>query len=483
MLSSSGMAGGDPSWPDVAAVRGGASRVVLSPPANHVFSKMVPVPKVARRRLRAVVEFEAAQAVPRPLAELSWGWAVSKDRGAVDLGAMTAALAERWCVAAEEAGARLEAIVPRASALRLVVQYNYPELANGSFVVVEAGRESALVVRVERGVGVARLVGLAIPVAVAAGGVDQEGNVSVARIRRLGAELARAVAPADGEPAPVEQPVVFVAAGEEGDLTGMREWAAGAGVRLEALDALRRVKVGARAVGAGALAPGLAVAVGTALAAVFGGGPDLLPEPRRRVAAFRRRRWWYLGTAGAFALAVWGAACWFGVRARAGELKVSRLEVGAAGWRATRAEVESLQREIAAGERELAVIGALERARGGWAEWMARLEEDLRAAGGVWIERVEPLADRRSVPDETLFGHRENAGDAPGVAEWRLRVTGAVRADRADGVAALDRVRDLLERWRSRPGVLRVGQERFDAGAGELLRFSCVLEMDAEVAP
>lgn len=468
----------EPGWPAVPAHLRAGSLVAVCPPAHLTLTKHLEVPALTRGQRERLVRFEAAQAIPRPLAEVVWDWAPGADGATtVELAAMKLDGAEALCRDAEAAGVQLDAIVPRAVASARALRHSYPELGARA-VLAEIDGSNALLVR---GSAV-RLIGLPERVPAAAGdpagaAVERDGEL---RSRRLAAETLRLVG--EGHDAgDAASPVVLLMAGSEAPaLEEVERSLAGTAVRVERFDALRRVRLGTAASGAAALAHQFGVVVGAALAARER-APNLLPPARRRERLFRRRRGWWLGLAGAVAGALWLAV--LGLRLEVGlkQAEVASLVREMEPWRAAGRMVEERQRELDACERELAVLRGLGRARTSWVEFLAETEARLAKVGGIWIETMRLQSAAENGPATGgLFGRGGAPGPRDGVARLRLAITGCALDPGLDDRRGLDRVQELLRDWPKAGGVAAVESERFDASEPGLLRFGCVLVLQPE---
>ena len=473
---------GESAWAELPASLRRAGKYAVAPAANLTLTKTVAVPRVVPRKREQIVRFEAERAVPRPLAEVVWDWtATEADPGCAELVAMRLDAAETLADAAQRAGARLQSIVPRATALRLAVRHNYPELT-GPVVVVEVDGATALLATVGGGRPVCRLVGLpeVEPVAVGRGaGADEPGL----RERRLAVEVGRLLEPSgttggDGAPA------TLLLAGNDAPEAEVLGGALGRdGLRIERFDALRRVRSERRAAGAEVPAHGLGVAVGTALALCGRRAQNLLPPARRRENAFRRNRVLWLAATGVAVALLVGLGVW-------GRREVSRAQDEAQAivremepWRAAQREAAEVQRQLDICRRELGVYESLGRSRASWARFLDDAQARLARAEGVWFETLQllPLSGAGAAGGNgTLFGHAQVAESSGRVLRLRVALTGCALDPGLDGRRGLDRVRALLHDWAGSDAVAAVEAECFDSSAPGLLRFGCVLVLKPE---
>lgn len=461
--------GGTEQWAALAACVRRGDTVVLTPPANVTFAKVLTVPPLVRARRHPVVRFEAAQAIPRPLEELVWEWAPLSGVAAtqVELAALKWETAEQLAAEAEAAGVRLTAIFGRATVLRRALEHNYPEL-RGAAVVAEVRGGTALLVGAVGGVGTVRLVGLPEPAAVAAGAGGAPVGEADLRARRLVLEVRRLVGEdgaAEGRP-----PATLLLAGADAPEPEAVATAGIDGLAVERFDALRHVGSAAAVDRSAAEDRECAALVGAAVAVVTADSPNLLPEARRRENRFRRRRWIWLAAPIAAALVLWGASFWTHLatertRARSAAL-VRELEP----WRAARREVERQRLEIESCQDIAVTLDALERARTAWARLLAESEQRLGGRDGMWLEIWQMSGS----------GDGGSAVDADGVARHRLLVAGCTLDPGPDGRRGLERVRELWREWAAADLVVAIEEERFDSGVPGLLRFRGVVVLRPE---
>ncbi len=474
---------GGTAWPELPAGMRTASRFVLSPPPNLTLTKVIELPPVPRAQQERVVRFEAAQAIPRPLAELAWDWMpLGGDCRTVLLAATKLETAEVLAREAAEVGVRLDAIVPRAAALLRALEFNYPEVS-GPVLVAELEGATALLLTRGSGRATVRLVGLPAVAPVLVGGEGEVGQVcgDDLRWRRLVAEASHLAAePREGNEEP--PPTLLLAGADAPEAEQIERIAGAAFARVARFEALRRVRVGPRANGAAAVAHQLGAVVGAAVGAVDRRkpGPNLLPRARQRENGFRRNRgWWLAGLGLGAAVAV---VALIGVRL--GNAQARREEAALTRqlqpWREAQRTVAARQRESETIERELAALRGLARARTSWALWLAATQERLGRAGEVWLEAVQPATESRQAATP-LFGH--GAAGGAGAGGLRLAIAGAAVDPGLDGRRALERVRVLLREWAADETVQAVEDERFDTSEPGVLRFACVLVLKPEAGP
>ena len=473
-------------WPALPERLTSGARIAVTPAPNLTLAKFLEVPPAARAQRARVVRFEAEQAITRPLAEVVWDWApVPGADNTVELAAMTVEKAAELCAAAEQVGGAPEAIVARASALSRALCHNYPEVLETA-VLAEIEGTTVVLVRAGAGRSAVRLAALPElpPAADGAGNRPAEParGPELLRLRRLAAEMSCL---ADGDDGSPHSTALFLLAGPDAPEPEAveRVLADPTRVRVERFDALRRVRMGKAAGGASAIAHELGAVVGTALALRAPVAPNLVPPERRREFAFRRNRWRWLTAVGVAAVAAWGAVAWLSWDVRRRHVEAVALTRELQPWRTARREVQERQRQTELGQRELDTLTRLARERSRWARLLGAMEARAAAAGGVWIETIEPLGTAIGASPAELFGSPVGAPSGDPAGMLRVAVTGVALDPGSDGRRGLERLRALLRDWAGLERMAAVERERFDASEPGRLRFGCVLVLKPEEAP
>src|SRR5882724_704848 len=180
----------------------GACRLVL--PGHQTLTKFVRTPAAEPARRARIVEFEAQQSIPCPLAELVWDHLCVADDGTeleLMLAAAKRAVVEPTCVTAAVAGFPVSQILPAPLALLRAFHYNYPEVGEDS-LVVSIGARSTHVVLAGGGRFFARTIALggnAITQAVADELRLDFVSAEALKLRVLGGQGAAETAPAAAE--------------------------------------------------------------------------------------------------------------------------------------------------------------------------------------------------------------------------------------------------------------------------------------------
>ncbi len=438
-----------------------------------------------------VLGFEAGQIAGGALADVVWAHAPVSP-GVVErevVAVMKLAVGEGLCAEIGRWGLTVDRIVPAGWALVRALRHNYPEVVGPAVVVWIDGR-TALLVRVERTDIAVRLVGLPgagvapdrpqVLATTADPKSESHEREAAPWLDRVAVELARMAG--SGASAGAGQIDVFLG-GDEGVGPGeVALLALRAAVRVTGFDALRRVRIGARASGADKVALQMGVVVGLALAA-GDAGIDLLPPARRRERSFRRVKGRWLGLA-AVAVAGLLAALFVLRRERLGlEREASVVAARLVPQRVAEQKQREGERERALLRQQLDALAAIRAARSVWLDWLVDMQERLTQVEDVWLDslavRPQP-AGGPAAGGAGLGGSRAVAGVEAAPAEGlRIAVTGRVL--RRPGAEPLERVRRLREGLLASRFVAAVEDERFDDAQPGLLRFSCTLVMKPEV--
>lgn len=128
--------------------------LLLTLPGQTVFPRFVKLPPVSRDKVLQMIQYEAEQNVPFPIADLVWDYQLIGDASEGDLGAMIVAVKSENvseitnCVQA--AGLEPEMVDVAPMALYNCVRYNYPDV-DSCTMVVDIGARSTNLVFMEAG--------------------------------------------------------------------------------------------------------------------------------------------------------------------------------------------------------------------------------------------------------------------------------------------------------------------------------------------
>lgn len=125
----------------------------ISAPGYQVFSKFVKLPPVDTSKVTQIIQYEAQQNVPFPLAESSWDYQIlgtSSDGGLeVLLVAIKSEIVEKLFVTGEGSGLKMEIVDASVSALANAFRYNYGD-QEGCSIVIDIGAKTSNVLLFEK---------------------------------------------------------------------------------------------------------------------------------------------------------------------------------------------------------------------------------------------------------------------------------------------------------------------------------------------
>jgi type IV pilus assembly protein PilM len=130
-----------------------ARQANISAPGYQVFSKFVKLPPVDTSKVTQIIQYEAQQNVPFPLAESSWDYQIlgtSSDGGLeVLLVAIKSEIVEKLFATGEGAGMRMEVVDASVSALANAFRFNYGDV-EGCSLLVDIGAKTSNVLIFEK---------------------------------------------------------------------------------------------------------------------------------------------------------------------------------------------------------------------------------------------------------------------------------------------------------------------------------------------
>src|ERR1043165_10033674 len=132
---------------DVIAEKGIKAREVnVCAPGFHVFSKFVKLPPVDANKVTQIIQYEAQQNVPFPLAEVVWDYQIlgSTPSGELEvlLVAIKSEVVEGLFRTAEATGLRLQLVDVSPAALANAFRYNYGDL-EGCTLLLDIGAKTS----------------------------------------------------------------------------------------------------------------------------------------------------------------------------------------------------------------------------------------------------------------------------------------------------------------------------------------------------
>ena len=472
---------------------GGPARIAI--PGHLTLTKLVRTHSVALPRRGQVIEFEAAQAIPHPLADVVWEHQLVEDDGCtleLRFTAVRREAMERICQAVSDAGYRVSGALAPLDPLERALQWNYPEVT-GPVLVADIGARTTTVAIIGPGGAQVRslpVAGNTITMAIAADFQLDFAQADLLKLQSLSAERieARMKRPAVRRAvdhfiaqlqveitrsvtnhlrqAGAKPPAVLYLTGGGSLVAGLPEALAEKfQLRVERYDPLRKVEISpcARDAGVTAFAHRLAPLVGLARSAITDrvGATGLLPPVIRKEQAFRRRQPYWLGAAAALAWALLPPIRHYRQLAQATAAQTSAIQVQLQPLQEAANRNARHLAEIQATRDKIAVVRRLVEAKSNWTAFLADLEERLGEIEDGWLDELTLSPARPASP------------------EWQLMLSGRLLDARNPGAkaspASRERARQLLGRLAGSPYVAAVTNERFDNSQPGLLRFDFTL--------
>jgi type IV pilus assembly protein PilM len=486
---------------------GGA--VILGLPGHLALTKVLKTPAVAKSKREKILQFEAAQNIPHPLAEVVWDHVVVSEAGG-DLeimltAAKTSALNE-LCAAADAADLSVIQAVPAGFALRDAFRLNYPD-ATAGVLLADIGARSSLLVFVDGGhfhvrtlafagnavtetlaeelkIEFAAAEALKIEVSSDRSNLSEDSPIRLAVMRaeqafasRLWLEIKRTMANLQRQAAMAPPTTIHLTGG------GSRSPRLAAALEekstwpVEPFEPFRRVELSppAAAAGDGGMASRLTGLVGLAAGRLTTpqASVNLLPAPR--AAALVRRHWQprLLAAGVLLVLALGPPLRHYRMLTAARRARTKELEAVLAPERARERLDAGRLEAIAATKQQIDLLQRTLAAKSNWTGFFKDLQDRLVEVGDCWLDRM------------TLIPPAPGAGPVP--APCRLAVGGrlldrvpAGATGRADSARRANR---LLASLTDSPFIAVVGNERFDTRQPGVLRFEVTLALDSERMP
>lgn len=506
-----------------AAKRAGSfGQGVLSVPGHLTLTKFVKTPAIDKAKRDKVLQFEAQQNIPYPLAEVVWDYQVINDDG-LDLEVMLAAVkldvAEALCDSVRDVGVSPVAVAPSTVALYRAFKYNYPDVT-GPALVVNVGARSTNLLFIEGTrffVRTINLAGNSVTQSIAdelkqefahaeglklqvLGGTSDLPEASPARatvlnaahsfVGRLHMEITRSTVNYRRQSG-AEQPGVILVTGGGALVPGLvPALAEKLKTNVEFFDPLRNVEVAPSASVAREYAGVLADLVGLAVGQAAGEKPfTLLPPSIGRAIAFRKQQPFYVAAAALLVAAVALPVVHFNQRSEAAVEQARKLEAAIQPLRALKdADTANLQR-IEEIKKQIGAIQSLVESKSNWINFLTDLQERLVKVEDVWLEKVQVL---RPAPGETtaqntggIFGGSaaaENPDQAPAAPVLRLNLSGRL-LDKNNPTSrvsqdSFERVKSLLKSFADSQFIDSVEKETFNPNQPGILSFDFILVVD-----
>ncbi len=499
--------------------RAGASgSAVLSLPGHLTLTKFVKTPAVDKTKRDKVIQFEAQQNIPYPLAEVVWDYQTISD-DSLDLEVMLAAVkvdvVEALCHSVRGAGVSPSVVLPATVALYRSFKYNYPD-ATGTSLVVNIGAHSTNLLFIDGSRFFIRTIALAgnsVTQSIAdelkqefshaeslklqvLGGTSDLPESSPARttvlhaaqsfIGRLHMEITRSTVNYRRQSGSEQPGVIYVTGGGSLVPDLITVLAEKLKTRVESFDSLRNVEVAPSAASARDYSAVLADLVGLAIGTPAGEKAfTLLPPAIGNALAFRKQQPFYVGAVALFAAALALPVIHFNRSAATAGEQVRVIEARLQPLRALKdADVRNLEK-IEVIKKEIGAIQGLVESKSNWINFFTDLQERLYKVEDVWLEKLQvlrPLVEETVAPAASFGGEAPEASVTPAASVIRLNLSGRL-LDRANPVSkvspeSLNRVRSLLASFADSQFILSVEKETFNTNQPGILSFDFILVVD-----
>ena len=488
----------------------------LAVPGHLALTKFIKIPSAEPARRGKIIEFEAAENIPHPLAEVVWDHLVVAD-DSFDLEVMLTAVKfeamQALCTAADSAGFAAERAMPAGLALCHAFRYNYPAV-NESVVVANIGARSTHLLFLEEKrfyIRTLTLAGNAVTQAVAD---ELRIDFSSAETLKLQVLSGRSDLPATSPSRAVVQRAAANFAGrlqleitrstinhrrQAGGAQPAALYLTGGGsliaelpavlaeklkLRVERYDALRNVDLAgdARAAGADSAAPVLADLVGLATRLVVKGEPEasLLPPALTEAVAFRKRQPLLVAAAALVAFALLPPIVYFHRVSTVTLAKVAQVDGQLMPLRALQTRNTDNLAKIEEAKKQIAALQGAVETKSNWINFFTDLQTRLVKIEDVWLDKLQIVRPPMSDPVPVDPGAPPpEPGAKPAGAPLKLTLSGRLLdvANPQSRVSpeARDRVKQLLASFTGSQYIASVENEKFDNNQNGLLRFDFTL--------
>lgn len=493
-----------------AAKRTGASgSAVLSVPGHLTLTKFVKTPAIDKSKRDQVIQFEAQQGIPYPMAEVVWDYQLVSDDG-LDLEVMVAAVkldvTEALCAAVREEGLSAIAIKPSTLALYRAFRYNYPDVT-GTTLFINIGARSANLLFIDGNRFFVRTIALAgnsvtqliadevkqdfahaenLKLQVLGGHSDLPAtsparaavmNAVTSFIGRLHLEITRSTVNYRRQSG-AEQPTVIYLTGGGSLLPSIEATLAEKlKSRVEIFDPLRNVDVAPAATGARSATAQLADLVGLAVPA----GKDeraftLLPPAITAVLAFRKQQPFFLAAAvlvlGALVLPI----VHFNDRVNHNQKQTLEIEAKLKPLRTRKAAQDADLQRIESIRKEITAIQSLVESKSNWINFFTDLQQRLVKVEDVWLEKLQVL---RASAEDGAAAVDAGTPAAPATPVLRLQLSGRL-LDKNNPLSrvsedSFERVKLLLKSFADSQFISSVEKEKFNPTQPGILSFDFIL--------
>ncbi len=496
-------------------------------PGHHILGKFIKTPSVEESKRHKIVQFEAQQNIPYSLDDVVWDYQVVSEEG-LDLELMLAAakkdIVDDTCAALGAAGLGVVEVLPSSVSVLRCFRYNYPEVTD-SVIIADIGARSTNLIFVDKNRFFVRTIPLAgntltqsiadelkhdfthcetIKVQVLNGDSElpatspARGAVANAAnnfISKFHLELTRSIVNYRRQSG-AEQPTALYLTGGGSVLAELpAQLQERLKLRVERLDPLRNVSVGAGASQAAEMAPVLASLIGLCVPPEANRKAiNLLPQAISRRLAFQRRQPVLIAAAALVALAFVPLVIQSSRALAAARGQVEAIREAALPLQNNQNRIRTNLAVLDQAKAQIDAVQSLAESKNNWINFFSDLQDRLVRIEDVWLEslsvlRVGPAAP--AAPAGGLFG----GGGAPAAEEpalnpdgtpvrpvLRLQLSGRL-LDRRNPVSRVsqesyERVTRLLASFVDSQFISAVERESFDPNTPGILRFDFILVID-----
>lgn len=494
-------------------------------PGHHILGKFIKTPSVDESKRAKIVQFEAQQNIPYSLEDVVWDYQVVSEEG-LDLELMLAAakkdVVHDTCDALAGAGLSVFEVLPSSVAVLRCFRYNYPEVAD-SVIIADIGARSTNLIFVDRHrffVRTIQLAGNSITQSVAEelkhdfthcetikvqvlNGESELPATSPARgavtnaagsfVSKLHLELTRSIVNYRRQSGAEQPAALYITGGGSvlADLPGQLQEKLK--IKVERLDPLRNVSVGAGAAHAPEIAPVLASLIGLCVPAETGRKTiNLLPAAIARRLVFQRRQPKLIAAAALVGLAFVPLVVQSGRALAAARGQIDEIRQAALPFESNQNKIRSNLAVLEEARAQIAAVQSLAESKNNWINFFSDLQDRLVKVEDVWLESLSVLRSApgaQAAPAGGLFGGgapaEEPALDADGQPVkpvLRLQLSGRL-LDRRNPVTRVspdsyERVKSLLASFVDSQFIQAVERESFDPNTPGILRFDFILVID-----
>jgi type IV pilus assembly protein PilM len=492
------------------AKRSGCSgAAVLSVPGHLTLTKFIKAPAIDKAKRPQVIQFEAQQNIPYPLAEVVWDYQIVSDDG-LDMEFMLAAvkLDVTQSLCEEIRGCKISpvAITPSTLALYRAFKYNYPESV-GSVLLVNIGARSTNLLFIDGNRFFIRTIGLAgnsVTQSIAdeikqdfahaenlklqvLSGQSELPESSPARaavnsavtafIGRLHLEVTRSTVNYRRQSG-TEQPTVIYLTGGGSQVKNLGSaLAEKIKIPVEVFDPLRNVELsGAAAAAVRGCTAQLADLIGLAIGSAKGDKEfTLLPPSIIESVAFRKQEPFYIGAAALFLGALVLPIIHFNDRVIQTNEQIQQVEAQLVPLRVLNASQAGDLRRIESIQKEIDAITSLVESKSNWINFFTDLQQRLVKVEDVWLEKLQVLRPTA----EDLTAAPDQGSDNSTVPVLRLQLSGRL-LDKKNPLAqvsedSFERVKSLLKSFGDSQFIASVEKEKFNPTQPGILSFDFIL--------